>query len=87
MADKDVASVIEMLEPYIAGLHSVAADSTRAMPPDELAALAESVLDVPITTHDSVEAGLTVALGLGEPVLATGSMYVAGEARIALGLA
>ena len=70
-----------------AGLHVVAADSERAMTSADLTRLAESGLDMPVADRGTVAEGLEAALATGEPVLVTGSMYVAGEARIARGLA
>ncbi len=89
MSDKDVRAMLEMLRPFVSGCHAVAADSTRAMPAGDLAELAADVFggEVPVTTHDSVAAGVVAAAATGESVMATGSIYVVGEARIGLGLA
>ncbi len=89
MSDKDVRAMLEMLRPFTSGCHAVAADSARAMPAGDLAELAADVLggEVPITVHDSVAAGVVAAAATGEPMMVTGSIYVAGEARIGLGLA
>jgi dihydrofolate synthase/folylpolyglutamate synthase len=88
MADKDIASMLGMLAPLAAGFTTVAADSSRALPSGELAALAEGEeLGVPVIDGGSVADGLAAARETGGPVLVTGSIYVVGEARQALGLA
>ena len=80
--------MLEMLRPFVSRCYAVAADSTRAMPAGDLAELAADVFggEVPITAHDSVAAGMAAAAATGEPMMATGSIYVVGEARISLGL-
>jgi folylpolyglutamate synthase/dihydropteroate synthase len=42
---------------------------------------------VPATAHPSVAAAVAAAMAAGGPVLITGSIYVVGEARHALGVA
>jgi len=88
MSDKDVRAMLEMVRPFTAGLHAVAAESERAMPAGDLAGLASDVLggEIPVTVHDSVVAGVQAATASGEPMLVTGSIYVVGEARVGLGL-
>jgi dihydrofolate synthase / folylpolyglutamate synthase len=88
MADKDVPAMLGLLEPAVSSLHATrAADSVRARPAGEVSALAAEVLGVPVWAHGSVAEAVEAALGSGEPVLVTGSLYVVGEARSALGLA
>jgi len=53
---------------------------------EECLRIADEVLGVPTAAHESVAAALAAAMSSGEPVLVTGSVYVAGEARDALGL-
>jgi len=88
MSDKDVRAMLEMVRPFTAGLHALAAESERAMPAGDLAGLASDVLggEIPVTVHDSVVAGVQAATASGEPMLVTGSIYVVGEARVGLGL-
>ena len=88
MADKDVSAMLGLLGPAVSSLHAArAADSVRARPAGEVSALAAEVLGVPVWAHGSVAEAVEAALGSGEPVLVTGSLYVVGEARSALGLA
>jgi dihydrofolate synthase/folylpolyglutamate synthase len=87
MADKDIASMVETLAPVATAVHTVAAaDSERALPSAEVAAAFEGLVDGPIEAHDSVAEAVAAAIGGDDPVLVTGSLYVVGEARDALGL-
>jgi dihydrofolate synthase/folylpolyglutamate synthase len=86
MADKDVRSMLGLLGPAVASLHAArAAESERARSSAEVAALSAEILGVPVWAHDSVAEAVAAALGGGDPVLVTGSLYVVGEARSALG--
>jgi len=86
MADKDVPAMLRLLGPAVASLHAArAADSERARPSAEVAALSAEILGVPVKAHDSVAEAVAAALDAGGPVLVTGSLYVVGEARSALG--
>ena len=53
----------------------------------ERSELAATHLGVGVIPHDSVAAALAAARTSGTPVLATGSIYVVGEVRRALGVA
>lgn len=86
MTDKDLPPMLDSLGDRVAGIHAAAAESSRARDPEEIVALASDRLGVPATAHDSVAAALHAAITTGEPVLVTGSLYVVGEARDALGL-
>jgi dihydrofolate synthase/folylpolyglutamate synthase len=87
MADKDVPAMLRSLAPAAASFHATRAGGTeRARPADAVAALAAEAMAVPITVHGSVAAAIAAALERGGPVLITGSLYVVGEARGALGL-
>jgi dihydrofolate synthase / folylpolyglutamate synthase len=86
MADKDVPQMLRLLAPAAGSFHAArAADSSRARPAAAVAALAREAMAVPVSDHDSVPAAVAAALGTGAPVLVTGSLYVVGEARTALG--
>ncbi|MCB2224191.1 MAG: dihydrofolate synthase [Actinobacteria bacterium] len=88
MKDKDTAAILETLKPHAAGLTAVAADTTRARTSAEVAAIAAEILDgLPVADGGTVAEGLAAARAAGTPVLVTGSLYVVGEARLALGLA
>ncbi|MBU1492709.1 MAG: dihydrofolate synthase [Actinobacteria bacterium] len=87
MTDKSIDLMLAALAPRAAGFHMVAADSERAMPSADLARLAGAAGHAPVFDAGSVATGVAAALATGEPVLVTGSIYVVGEARRALGLA
>ncbi|MGH3242781.1 MAG: bifunctional folylpolyglutamate synthase/dihydrofolate synthase [Spirillospora sp.] len=92
-ADKDVAGVLDQLEPVVAELVVTRNSSPRSMPPEELAELAESVFG-PERVHveDRLDDAIDRAIGLAEEtgeyrgagVLITGSVVTAGDARILL---
>jgi dihydrofolate synthase/folylpolyglutamate synthase len=86
MTDKDLGQMLGSLDGAVLGVHAAAADSNRARDPEQVATLAGEALGVPARTHDSVAEALTAATATGDAVLVTGSLYVVGEARDALGL-
>ncbi|WP_055588372.1 bifunctional tetrahydrofolate synthase/dihydrofolate synthase [Peterkaempfera griseoplana] len=92
--DKDVRGVLEAFEPILAEVVVTRNSTRRAMPVDELAALAVEVfgadrVQVEPRLDDAVDAAVALAeeegdLG-GAGVLVTGSVITVGEARILLG--
>ncbi|WP_222268526.1 bifunctional folylpolyglutamate synthase/dihydrofolate synthase [Modestobacter marinus] len=92
---KDVSGILEALEPLCAELVVTQNSSTRALPADELGALAVDVFGADrVSVHpllpealesaiELAEAGPDDALG-GSGVLVTGSVITAGEARTLL---
>jgi dihydrofolate synthase/folylpolyglutamate synthase len=87
MADKDVAGMMRHLDGLVAEVHAAAAATPRALPPESVAEAVHTQLSVPATAHPSVAAAVAAAMAAGGPVLITGSIYVVGEARHALGVA
>ena len=87
MADKDIAGMLGHLRGLVREVHAAAADSPRALPAGEMAELAQQQLGMPATAHPSVAVAVAAAQATGTPVLVTGSIYVVGEARRALGAA
>jgi dihydrofolate synthase/folylpolyglutamate synthase len=88
MSDKDRAGIVQALLPA-AHVMATRAHNPRAVDPAEIAALAIRH-GVPATTSDSVGEALELARTRAGPdsvVVVTGSLYVVGEAREALGLA
>ena len=85
MADKDVTSMVAALDGLVERAHVAAADSPRAVPADELADIATKVLGIEAVAFDSVGDATAQAVLSEAPVLVTGSIYVAGEARARLG--
>jgi dihydrofolate synthase/folylpolyglutamate synthase len=87
MADKDITGMLGHLRGLVREVHAAAADSPRALPAGEMAELAQQQLGMPATAHPSVAVAVAAAQATGTPVLVTGSIYVVGEARRALGAA
>jgi len=85
MGDKDVPAMLRVLLPLADQVHATAAGSERALPASEVAALAAAGGAASVTPHPTVAAAVAVARAEGGPVLVTGSLYVVGEAREALG--
>ncbi|MEV4252954.1 folylpolyglutamate synthase/dihydrofolate synthase family protein [Spirillospora sp. NPDC049652] len=92
-ADKDVAGVLDQLEPVLAELVVTGNSSPRTLPPEELAEVAEGAFG-PERVHvvERLDDAIDRAIGLAEEtgeyrgagVLITGSVVTAGEARTLL---
>ncbi|MEU2627808.1 folylpolyglutamate synthase/dihydrofolate synthase family protein [Kitasatospora sp. NPDC007106] len=91
--DKDVSGLLEVFEPILAEVVITQNSTHRAMPVDELAALAVEVfgedrVQVEPRLDDAIDAAVTLAeeedLG-GAGVLVTGSVITVGEARLLFG--
>lgn len=87
MRDKDIGRMLGALRGLVRDAHVAAAGTPRALAGGEVASLVFENLGVPVAAHDSVAGAVAAARGSGGPVLVTGSIYVVGEARRALGLA
>ena len=96
MADKDVAGMLELLEPAVDELVVTQNASVRGLPADELAAAAVPIFGPDRVTveprlDDALEAAVRLAEETGDDVLAgtgvlvTGSVVTVGEARTLLG--
>ncbi len=93
MSDKDVRGILEAFEPVFSEIVVTQNSLPRAMPVDELAALAveifgEDRVEVVPRLDDAIDAGVRLAeeegdLG-GAAVLVTGSVVTVGEARVLL---
>lgn len=94
MADKDVAGVLEPLEPLLTEVVVTRNSSPRSMPPEELAELAAGIfgqdrVHVAPRMDDAVDLAIELAeeeydMG-GAGVLATGSVVTAADVRTLLG--
>ncbi len=90
LADKDAAGILAALEPVLHAVVVTQSGSSRAMPVDDLAAVAVDVfgpdrVEVAARLDDALDAGVRLAeqdgdLG-GAGVLVTGSLVTVGEAR------
>jgi dihydrofolate synthase/folylpolyglutamate synthase len=96
LADKDVAGMLEQLEPAVDEIVVTQNSSLRAMSADELAAIAVPIfgtdrVSVEPRLDDAIEAAVRLAEDTGDDVLSgsgvliTGSVVTAGEARVLLG--
>lgn len=94
LADKDAGTMLELLEPVLDEIVVTRSASPRAVPVDELAALAEEVFgEDRVHAVERLDDALQLAVdrsesraadGLGAGVLVTGSVTVVGEARALL---
>ena len=94
MADKDVRGMLEALEPVLAEVVVSQSTSGRAMPADELAAIAVEVfgadrVEVAPRLDDAIDSAVALAEEEGHfggaGVLVTGSIVTVAEARTLLG--
>jgi dihydrofolate synthase / folylpolyglutamate synthase len=94
LTDKDGGTMLELLEPLLDDVVVTRSASPRAVPVDELAALAEEIfgedrVHVAERLDDALQLGVDLAesgapQGFGAGVLVTGSVTLAGEARALL---
>lgn len=88
--DKDIAAIAAALAPHAAAVILTRSRHHRAMDLDRIAAEVGRHLRGPLTVTADVGAALEQARGLAAPgdlICVTGSLFVAAEAREALGLA
>ena len=95
LADKDAAGILAALDPVVARVVITRSSSPRALPVSELAEIAAEVLgDFRVEAVDRLDDALDRAIelaeegspaGVGAGVLVTGSVTMAGEARLLLG--
>jgi dihydrofolate synthase / folylpolyglutamate synthase len=81
MRDKDVAGMVAALAPAFARIVCTTAASPRAMPADELAALASSIAACPVESAASPEEAMARARDAGARIVAAGSMFLIGPLR------
>ena len=90
LADKDARGIVEALAPVAGAIAVAVSSSPRALPADKLAAIVAEVTGVAPATYESVALALAALLGdddgsrCAEPLLVTGSITMAGEARTLL---
>jgi dihydrofolate synthase/folylpolyglutamate synthase len=93
MADKDAAGILAALEPVLDEITVTATADPRAMPVDELAAVAVEIFGADrVTVATRLDEALDTAVGLAESgddpagagVLVVGSIVLAGDARTLL---
>jgi len=93
MADKDVAGLLEELEPVLSDIVVTSNSSPRSMSAEELAEVARDVFgEDRVLVHDRLDDALEAAVGLADEqvgeelpgsaaVLVTGAVVTAGDAR------
>jgi dihydrofolate synthase/folylpolyglutamate synthase len=93
LGDKDVVGMLETFEPFFAHVVVTQNSSSRAMPVDELAALAVDVFGTDrVDVEGNLDAAIATAVEISEEdaefggagVIVTGSVVTAGEARTLL---
>jgi len=88
LADKDVAGVVAALAPIVARIICVPVRSPRALPPADLArVIRDNAPGVPVTVGESLGPALDAAQTAGGRILVSGSLFLAGQALVHLGLA
>ncbi len=78
LKDKDYDTMLSLLLPHVKRVYCVTPDSPRALSANEFAEVIREK-GVEAIACDGVDAALELALCDGEPVLACGSLYMAGE--------
>ncbi len=82
LKDKDYLQMLELIFPFAADFVCLTPLSPRALPAEELASLIREK-GWPAVSCESAEKGIRTALDSGSPVLAFGSLYLAGHIRAA----
>jgi dihydrofolate synthase/folylpolyglutamate synthase len=86
-ADKDIATFLQAIQPIVGTLIATRVDSPRAADPAVIAEVA-SGLGLRVSIEQTVADAVANVIAAGhEPLLITGSLFVAGEGREALDLA
>ena len=81
LSDKDVDSMLRLVAPYGADYICLTPNNPRALPAEALAKkLRAQGQDA--STAENAETGIRMALETGRPVVAFGSLYLAGEIRM-----
>jgi dihydrofolate synthase/folylpolyglutamate synthase len=81
MRDKKIDALLSALAPAASAFVCTAAASSRAAPPEELAAIASRVAAIPVVTASTAMAALECAHAHGDTIVVAGSLYLAGEIR------
>ncbi|GMQ98059.1 MAG: folylpolyglutamate synthase/dihydrofolate synthase family protein [Acidimicrobiia bacterium] len=82
--ERSTEALVQPLKGLVGHVFACAAVDTSSVPPDDVAAGAESALGVSATTYPDVAAALSaaeIAAGSDGGVVVAGSLYVVGEAR------
>ena len=80
LADKDYTRMLDLVSPYAKDFICVTPDSPRALRAEALAGIIKAK-GFPAVFCDSIEEGVRLALDAAGPVMAFGSLYLAGHVR------
>ena len=83
LADKDYPAILDALLPFAAGFVCLTPNSPRALPAQDLAQVIRGRAPLPVQVCPGPEEGIPAALDAGLPVVAFGSLYLAGGVRTA----
>ncbi|HPX70701.1 MAG TPA: bifunctional folylpolyglutamate synthase/dihydrofolate synthase, partial [Bacillota bacterium] len=81
LSDKDYANMMDLLMPFAARFFCLTPESPRALDSDELCGYLRGKGAEARSFHFDVEAAIEKARGYAEPILAVGSLYLAGKIR------
>ncbi|MGE0872813.1 MAG: folylpolyglutamate synthase/dihydrofolate synthase family protein [Kofleriaceae bacterium] len=83
-ADKSAGGIAEALAPVMAAIVATRYQQERAMAPALLADAFRAVAQVPVEVAPDLSQALAVARRFGRPIVVAGSLFLVGEARVAL---
>ena len=83
LADKDYNAILDTLVPFAAGFVCLTPDSPRALSAEDLAKAIQDKCDSPVAVCGGAATAIPSALDTGLPVVAFGSLYLAGAIRTA----
>ncbi|MDR2493019.1 MAG: bifunctional folylpolyglutamate synthase/dihydrofolate synthase [Coriobacteriales bacterium] len=81
LADKDADGIIDALTPLFSEIAVTCSQSPRAISPDELAARVAQRAGISTAVYSSAALALKELTQAGKPVIATGSITIAGEVK------
>lgn len=80
-ADKDIGGMLELLSPIVAKWMLPPVDSSRILPPADMAGNIYAASPAPVSCAATLRGALDTAISSGFPVLICGSFFLLGEAR------
>lgn len=80
LADKDYQAMMQSVLPHSARFLCVTPDSPRALPAEKLALVLQE-FGAEATAYEDIPSAVEAALSFEEPVIAFGSLYMAGDIR------
>lgn len=81
LRDKDRKAIINTIAPYAVSFVCLTPENSRAMPAEELAAEIREETGKSAVACGDIASGIGLALGTDDPVVAFGSLYLAGYIR------